>query len=189
MGVRLMRYRKPALALAVLWTALCCLSCSDAKGEKAAAAEPPSYDGTPAVITAYSSPEEYLAVMEIAAEDDKVVLYYDRATANIALKNKADGQIWFSAPYNAGSSDSLSPAQKERVSSPVILTYLDEQRKAGELNSFKDCAAYGQLAAEPLDNGVRFTMTIGKLAQSELVPVVITEDSLAFLEENLPEED
>ena len=63
MGVRLMRYRKPALALAVLWTALCCLSCSDAKGEKAAAAEPPSYDGTPAVITAYSSPEEYLAVM------------------------------------------------------------------------------------------------------------------------------
>lgn len=189
MGVRLMRYRKPALALAVLWTALCCLSCSEAKGEKAAAAEPPSYDGTPAVITAYSSPEEYLAVMEIAAEDDKAVLYYDRATANIALKNKADGQIWFSAPYNAGSSDSLSPAQKERVSSPVILTYLDEQRKAGELNSFKDCAAYGQLAAEPLDNGVRFTMTIGKLAQSELVPVVITEDSLAFLEENLPEED
>lgn len=150
--------------------------------------EAPSYDGEPAQLQSYESPQAYLEQLTPAAADDKAALYYDPSSGNIALQSKADGSVWFSAPYAIADAD-ISTAQKQLASSPIVLTYADSQLKTHELGSFKDCAAYGQLTAEPIENGVRFRMTVGKTAQSEVVPQVLPDARLDQLEEGLDDGD
>lgn len=149
----------------------------------------PEYNGNQAQTAQYADTAEQLASMSIAAEDDKAVLYFDPDTANIALKNKADSSLWFSAPLSKEGYASAAAAQKGLMSSAVILSYTDSSLQQYTLSSFADCAAYGQIKHEKTDSGVNFTMTLGKLAASEVVPEVLTGESAERLEEELSESD
>lgn len=148
----------------------------------------PVYENAAAEIRSYNSSEEYLAGMVLASNNTYAALYFDPLSGNIGLLDKQNNRCWFSAPWNLGNAD-ISQDQKELASSPVILSYVDAQLQEHELSSYKDCAAYGQISPEVLPNGVRFTMTVGKLSQSEVVPEVMPGDRLPLLEASLDEAD
>ena len=163
---------------------LATLSISGAKGDNI-----PEYNGNKAQVTQFSDSAEYLGSMTVAAENGRSVLYYDPDTANIALENKTDSSVWFSAPVIKSEFGSLVPAQQQLLSSAVILSYTDDNLKKFTLSSFADCATYGQLKHKKTDNGVTFTMTLGKLAASEIVAEVLTVETAEKLEKKLNEKD
>ena len=175
---------KRILLLAVFLLALAASFFGNAADEPSV----PVYDSAPAVIKEYASQSEYLADMDIASEDSKAILYYDKSTANVALLNKEDNSLWLSSPLSIAASD-VSSDQKELTLSPVIISYLDTTLKSFELSSFKDCAAYGQIKSKNITNGVSFTLTIGKLTQSEVLPEVMPQARLDSLEEALEKAD
>lgn len=86
--------------------------------------------------------------MEIVAEDEEAVLYYDPATAQAAVRSKADGLLYFTSPYNiadAAAEDSV----KERLSASIRLLYYDKSLQPHELNSFTDAAPLGRSVRRP----------------------------------------
>ena len=149
----------------------------------------PDYTGNKATVVSYSGEDEYLAAMELAAEDGKAMLYFDPDTANIALKSKTDGAVWFSSPAGNESFTGIASETAQKLSSVVILTYVDSTLSEFTLNSFKDAAAYGQLKYETDNTGVEFIMTLGKLAESDIVPEVLTGERAQELEKKLNEKD
>lgn len=149
----------------------------------------PEYNGKKAQIMQFADETQYLSSLTVAAEDDKAILLFDTDTANIAFKNKADNSVLFSAPVVKAEYASVLPAQQQLLLSPVILSYTDDNLKKYTLSSFADCAAYGQLKSKKTDNGVIFTMTLGKLAASEIVAEVLTVETAEKLEKLLDEKD
>ncbi len=149
----------------------------------------PDYKGNKATVVAYSGEDEYLAAMKPAAEDGKAILYFDPDTANIALKSKTDGAVWFSSPAAKESFAGITADTAQKLSSAVVLTYVDSTLSEFTLNSFSDAAAYGQINYETNNDGVEFIMTIGKLAESDVVPEVLTGERAEELEGKLDEKD
>ncbi len=147
---------------------------------------PSSYEGgMPAELTSYATPEERAAAMEIVAEDEEAVLYYDPATAQAAVRSKADGLLYFTSPYNiadAAAEDSV----KERLSASIRLLYYDKSLQPHELNSFTDAAAFGQIRSEAIEGGVAAVLTIGQTEQRLLLPEALPQESYdAYIAANL----
>lgn len=99
--------------------------------------------------------EEVLDKMETMAENDKLELLYYKKEDLIALKNKANGYIWWSTPVNAKASNAKG-AQVQELLSGLTLTYGDpEKRRTAKLasnnKSERDC--------EKIENGMRLTYT------------------------------
>ncbi|MBR2020894.1 MAG: hypothetical protein IJ939_00525, partial [Clostridia bacterium] len=149
----------------------------------------PEYDGKKAQVMQFVDEAQYLNSLTVAAEDDKAILLYDPDTANIAFKNKADNSVLFSTPVTKAEYASVVSAQQQLLLSPVILSYTDDNLKKHTLTSFTDCAAYGQLKSKKTGDGVIFTMTLGKLAASEIVAEVLTVETTEKLEKLLDEKD
>lgn len=134
----------------------------------------------PAELTSYATPEERAAAMEIVAEDEEAVLYYDPATAQAAVRSKADGLLYFTSPYNiadAAAEDSV----KERLSASIRLLYYDKSLQPHELNSFTDAAAFGQIRSEAIEGGVAAVLTIGQTEQRLLLPEALPRKAMTHI--------
>ena len=163
---------------------LTALPASGTKGQ-----ELPEYNGNPAQITQFTDKVQYLSTLSVAAENDEARLLYDPDTANIAFETKSDNSVLFSAPVTKAEYSTLVPVQQQLLLSPVILSYTDDNLKEHTLSSFADCAIYGQLKHKKTNNGVTFTMTLGKLVSSEIVAEVLTVKTSEKLKKSLSEKD
>ena len=184
------KYRAAALCLAV--TAL--LGCGG-MGVVGAAPETNDTPGEPIAaeplteteVPMYASAEERLADMMTAAEDDKTVLLYDPQTAQIALKQKADGAVFFSSPWDTGNS-AASDATMARMWSPLTLTYYDRELNEHTACTFSDAALYGQITSYKTDNGVTADLVLGQSAESQLLPKVLSASRFTELLDQLEEQ-
>ncbi len=81
-------------------------------------------EGFPVIESAGQLAEDDIGNMQIVAEDNKAVLYYNPNTTEIAVERKDTGELWYSNPQDRlSSTDSLINAQ-------IIVTTLDKRDTA-----------------------------------------------------------
>ncbi len=124
----------------------------------------------------YINEEAKLATMEKKLDMHGYELYIEPKTAEIAVVNKASGQILFSNPYDVASSKGTE-ATKNKLLSQILVNYTDNGT-AKEYSSYADAAKLGQIIIKDIKNGVRVEYTIGRANANYLVPRMIPKARL-----------
>ncbi|MBE6688106.1 MAG: hypothetical protein E7588_02375 [Ruminococcaceae bacterium] len=97
-------------------------------------------------------------------------MYYDRISAEVAVKNTKTGQILFTNPYDVNTGIS-SEAVKQKLMSQIIIKYTDmSSGNEFEMLSFVDAAIKRQVTAKRIRGGIRVEYTMGREETRKLVP-------------------
>ena len=123
----------------------------------------------------YATPEEKLATMRLALEKDGYQLYVDDYSGEIACVNTKTGEKIFTNPYDVGASMG-NDTTKYEILSQIIVKFTDHQGQDKTFTSFEQAALRGQIATEPIKNGIRVEYTIGREQTKTLVPRLISKE-------------
>ncbi|WP_373229828.1 DUF5696 domain-containing protein [Cohnella sp.] len=130
-----------------------------------------------AVVTA--AEQSAFASMELAAENETLMLHIKRETAEIAVKDKRDGYIWFSNPVGRVDDPIASPLYKSELSSQVLLSYYNEKGQIYSFNSYDDSVKKNQFDMQLMDQGAKVVYRFGHVsANTEIIPAVISKERL-----------
>ncbi|MCM1328186.1 MAG: DUF5696 domain-containing protein [Ruminococcus sp.] len=77
--------------------------------------------------------EQVMAEMKLAAENDKLALYYNDKDIRLALVDKNTGEIWWSNPINADASAGKA-AQKQELKSGMTLIFGEPSKRRTTTN-------------------------------------------------------
>lgn len=141
----------------------------------------------PAFVLA-DGPEGFTCV----SENEYLRLYVDYNTTEIAVEEKASGNIWYSNPQGREELETIARGTaRDELSAQILLSYFLPGNKQMFMNNYSDSIAFQQFDISPLENGIRIDYQIGKLwTDNDYVPLIIEKN--AFEErvlKNLPEED
>ncbi|MBQ5390570.1 MAG: hypothetical protein IIU58_06665, partial [Clostridia bacterium] len=171
------RFLSLIFALLLLAGTLVCMApaafaAEDAEGETEDVEEVfPDYTVLPFVNEA-----KKLESMEKKLDMHGYELYIEPKTAEVAVVDKASGQVLFTNPYDvAGSKGTAST--KEKLLSQIIVNFTDNGT-AKEYNSYADSAKLEQIIIKDIKNGIRVEYTIGRANANYLVPRMISKDRL-----------
>ena len=118
----------------------------------------------------YSSGDEMLENMRRVAASDKLELYANEKTAEIAVRDISSGEVWSAIPYDYNKDARASAETKALLASFITLTYYDSASKEHTMSGYEDSIARGQFKFEAIDNGIRINMQIGELKDRFNVP-------------------
>ena len=127
----------------------------------------------------YESKEAKLATMTPKLTRGDLQLYVDSRTGEVAMKNTKTGQILLSNPYDVATAsadaDIKTATVKNNLLSQVFISFKDmiNGNVNRDMNSFADCAQYGQITIKNIKNGLRVEYTLGKVATKKLMPLWI----------------
>lgn len=125
-----------------------------------------------------NTPEELqaIAAMELIAENDAFMLYINRNTAEMAVKDKRDGYAWFTNPVGRDNDPIATPLYKAELASQVSITYYNEKGQLQNYNSFTDSVQKGQFKIEKTDKGAKIVFQFGETSNGlEGLPKVISK--------------
>ena len=111
--------------------------------------------------------------MDLVAENDKLKLYTNTTTTEVALYDKTNGQIYYSNPLDRG----------ERVGvetdAQFSITYYDDARQRGTMDNYTMSVEKGQFTYESIEDGIRYTYVLGDLgSETGIVPTQISKERL-----------
>ena len=137
-------------ALLLLAGSLFCMTPAAFAAEEEEAVEEeefPDYTTLPFV-----SQERKLETMEKKLDLYGYELYIEPNTAEVAVVDKASGQVLFTNPYDVAGSKGTT-ATKEKLLSQIIINFTDNGT-AKEYNSYADSAKLGQIIIKEIKNGI-----------------------------------
>ncbi len=109
---------------------------------------------------------------DLIAENNKLKLYANTSTGYVAVYDKRDGSITYSNPLNADEDEKANKSNKNYLKSQMMVYYYNADVKSGTLDTFTQCIEKNQLAAESIENGIRFLYTVGSTtAKGEAIPI------------------
>src|SRR5690554_897153 len=92
---------------------------------------------------------------EWACENEFLELYYLPETAEIAVRHKESGALWFSNPQGREQKETMARgASKARLSSQIIISYYTANQQL-QMDSFNDSVLHEQHVMTPFDGGLR----------------------------------
>lgn len=124
-----------------------------------------------------------------AAENAYLELYVNGQTAEIYVKDKGTGTMWYSNPPDREADNLASGSAKTEMNSQIRIEYIDEFDRVLYMNSYEDCIQYERQEFAVLDNGLRVTYTIGEKNSIFLVPIIIRQDRFEELLSKMSKED
>ena len=137
--------------------------------------------------TAFATKEEKLETMDLRFEQpeaDGFQLYVDAYSGEVAVRNKATGEVLFTNPYTIGSSTATESIKRE-IMSQLSVTFVDiVNNNKQTYYSYEWSAERGQILVRNIKNGLRVEYTIGREEARMLVPHMIEKSSF---EKNLLE--
>ena len=138
-------------------------------------------------VEKFENEEAKLKEMTIMAvsENGNIELYFDEFSGEIAIKDKATGEIMLSNPYDV-SALNLEKDVAGKYLSQVYINYgFVSSNEVGTYYSYRDCAVYGgQIIPSPTANGLIVTYTLGDARTALLLPLKISAEKFeALLEE------
>ncbi|MBD2870183.1 DUF5696 domain-containing protein [Paenibacillus arenilitoris] len=109
-------------------------------------------------------------------ENDSLLLYISKETAEIAVTDKASGQMWRSNPDSAG--DQLaSPYLKGKLSAQLSFVYLTQSGQNKDYDSFNDSVKHGRFEIKESDRDVSVTYTFGNPDKGlESIPLKVSKE-------------
>lgn len=118
-----------------------------------------------------------VAGMEKSTETDVLELYVNPKTAEIAVKDKRSGKIWYSNPANLENDTLANSSEKDRLSSQLSVSFLDSLQREFAFLSYTDSTSKGQFDVESISDGVRVNYTMGDISDGATrVPRYITQE-------------
>lgn len=124
----------------------------------------------------YESKEDKLATMTPKLTYGDLQMYVDVRTGEVAVRNAKTGQIITSNPYDVAGANGETEIKystiKNELLSQVFISFTDiaNGNMKRDMNSFADCAQYGQIKVKNIKNGLRVEYTLGKLSSKKLLP-------------------
>ena len=120
---------------------------------------------------------EYMDLRFEQPEADGYQLYVDAYSGEVAVRNKATGEVLFTNPYTVGNSTATNSI-KEQLLSQLAVKFIDVSTGDDETYySYAWSAARGQVVVRNIKNGIRVEYTIGREEARMLVPRVIEKSA------------
>lgn len=118
--------------------------------------------------------------MSLVAENDDLALYINRSTTEIAVVQKASGNVWYSNPQDWSKLETHARGTaKEQLGAQLLIAYDESERRNREMNNYTDSTAHGLFEIVEIENGVRVEYTLGRRWQdADWLPVVISKERL-----------
>lgn len=120
--------------------------------------------------------------MVLAAENADLKLYTDLETTEIAIYEKATGNITYSNPQDRDSDTVAGGVNKSLLSSTLDVIYYNSAGNRASMNNYDMSIRYGQFEAQSLLNGIRYIYTLENPENATgIVPLQISEERLQTL--------
>lgn len=133
---------------------------------------------------------ELASGFELAIVDEKAELYFNKKTAEVALKDLATGHIWYSNPQDRSSEKMVEGTTRLRIGAQVTVTYYDQKGAFGQMDSYNDSIAYDGMTYELGEEELLVTYKLGKTTVTLAdVPQQISKSRMEQFISVLPEED
>lgn len=118
--------------------------------------------------------------MDLVAENDILKLYVDPKMGSFAIYDKRNGQTTYSNPPLADEDTIANETNKNYLKSQFVINYFNKAKAMGTYDSYSMAVAREQIKVESIDNGVRFTYTLGDFSSNDmgLTPDLITQEKL-----------
>lgn len=117
--------------------------------------------------------------MQLVVEDQGLALYYNEETTEIAVRDGASGQIWYSNPNERNQDGLASAYEKEVLSSQLNVSFRDAIGTLENFPNFSSSISNKQFAAINVDQGIRVTYTLGDTSLGiEALPKLISKQRL-----------
>lgn len=117
---------------------------------------------------------------DLIAENDKLKLYTNTATGNVAVYDKRDGSITYTNPLNPDEDEKANKNNKNYLKSQMMVYYYNGQAKSGTYDTFTQCIEKNQLAVESIENGIRYIYTVGNTVSTEKTAGIYFEIPLEY---------
>ncbi|MFA9456303.1 DUF5696 domain-containing protein [Halalkalibacter sp. AB-rgal2] len=125
--------------------------------------------------------EAHLDEMQLMSENSELELYFHRTTAEIAVKVKKSGQVWFSNPIDRQTDTVASGENKTILHSQLSLTYFHPTGQTSRMHS-NESVRDGQFESETIENGVKVIYTLGDTSKGiEMIPERISRERFETL--------
>ncbi len=131
-----------------------------------------------------AQPESVDGIYEKVAENESNILYLDKATGNIVLKNIATNTLWYSAAGDELSDNNTVGIEKSSINSPLQIEYVYTENATAvdstgmEITNTSEECSEDSIAVEKINNGVKVIFTIDWLGVSIPVEYVLEEKGL-----------
>ncbi len=102
--------------------------------------------------------------MQLAAENDRLALFYNQETTEFAILDKLSNKLWQSNPEELKEDGIASSFEKEVMASNLLITFRNDQGRIHTFSSFAESVKRGQYTTESIDNGFRLTYTLGDMS-------------------------
>ena len=132
------------------------------------------------------TPEDKLRTMDYRFGNDSYQLYVDAYSGEVAVKNRATGEILFTNPYNIGQSQADGTSTKKgegtknELLSQLIVSFTkitDKEQTELTYNSYYWAACRNQITVKNIKNGIRVEYSIGREVSESPVPHAILKES------------
>ena len=126
---------------------------------------------------------------DLVAENEYLKLYTNPETADVAVYDKRNGEIFYSNPPGADHDAVANNVNINYLKSQFILTYFNRQVRTGVYDSYSMSVERGQFESESIADGVRYVYRIGELPKinTGTVPLYLHEDKIAELAAQMEE--
>ncbi|MHA7966536.1 DUF5696 domain-containing protein [Paenibacillus sp. CAU 1782] len=150
-----------ALLAACAWAALLIAGCSDSEQAPEGEAEyiAASFEKGSPISAAFT--DSRAEGMKGVAESQALKLFVDETSGAIAVLHKDSGELWLSNPGDRETDTVAAGVNKDVLSSQLKLEFYNSFGQQNSVNSFTDSAAYGQISAELIPNGVQVSYMFG----------------------------
>ena len=136
----------------------------------------PAAAETGAEFTALEDAAPSVEGMSLVAENGLLKLYANPETGEVAVHDLRNGQTVYSNPPEAGSDKVANKTNKNYLKSQFLLEYYNANLSTGSYDSFSKSVDLGNLKAESIANGVRFTYEVGEEVDLYLVPSMLSAE-------------
>lgn len=121
--------------------------------------------------------EQALAEMELATENSKMALYYNKK-AQIALVDKATGEVWWSNPINVDAAAGKA-AQKTKLKSSMTMTFAQRSKRSTTAQNSGDQKVKCKIKVKKNSDGLDVTYDYGNAEISVPVKFTLKDDYLS----------
>ncbi len=120
--------------------------------------------------------DQALAEMELAAENGKMALYYEKG-GDIALVDKTTGEVWWSSPINVNAAAGKA-AQKTKLKSSMTMTFAQPSKRSTTSQNSADQKVKCKVSAKKVSNGLELTYKYGNASITVPVKYTLHDDYL-----------
>ncbi|SCY52877.1 hypothetical protein SAMN02910292_01963 [Lachnospiraceae bacterium XBB2008] len=129
-------------------------------------------------------PEEVVEIRAFAGdekpvvmENDYLIFTMDPLTTQFTVEVKETGKVWYSNPQGAADDPAALPEEKNKLQSPLLMSYAVETGLETSLNCFDMSIANGIYEIEQGDDYIRVDYSLGNVEKEYVIPTVMTKES------------